>query len=265
MPFCSECGAELAAPDAQFCSQCGAKTDLDAGAGVATAAAYTGERLNPVTAEPASRPGFKPAQRFGGDQEFANYVMEAEGTNAKTINICMAVGIFILGWLAIMVYSFLGKPYKGLLYFVPVFIFARFAVGSIPLFILVVAIWAIAWVDANRTLGKYQAAAKRRLNEINLQPAPGVDLLLEKGILLQKVLGRGSEALESIKQAIAMPGGDPVLWGLAGVAMFKLGAFAEANAAFNRSNGAQGGRAYQNRLRAHRKKVGKKLGIASSH
>ena len=264
MPFCSECGAELAAPDAQFCSQCGAKTDLDAGAGIAMAVAYAGERLNPVTAEPAGRLGFKPEQRFGGDQEFANYVTEAEGINAKTINICMAVGIFILGWLAIMVYSFLGKPYKGLIYFVPVFIFSRFALGSFPLFILVVAIWAIAWVDASRILGKYQAAARRRLDEINLQPAPGVNLLLEKGILMQKVLDRGFEALESIKQAIAMPGGDPVLWGLAGITMFRLGAFTEANAAFNRSIGAQGGRAYQNRLRAYRKKAGKKLGMSAS-
>ena len=66
-------------------------------------------------------------------------------------------------------------------------------------------------------LSLYQSIARQRIAEINSQVDPNINALLEKAVLLYKVLRRGPQAVEILLDALSMRGGDPLLLYCAGV------------------------------------------------
>ncbi|MDZ7413360.1 MAG: hypothetical protein ONB15_07475 [candidate division KSB1 bacterium] len=94
--------------------------------------------------------------------------------------------------------------------------------------VLGVALYIAAWIHANKALARYEAAAKQRLAEIDRQREVETDAVLEKGLLLYKVLQEKQAAVDVLTSALQMSGGDPALLNLAGVIMTKSKRYEEA-------------------------------------
>lgn len=99
-------------------------------------------------------------------------------------------------------------------------------------------IWLAAWLHGYRTLSRYQRTARERIAA--LSGRRDVDAVLETGVLLHRVLSDKAGAVRALAPALALPGGDPRLLYLAGLAMLAARHRAEAGGFFARAAAAAG-------------------------
>ena len=156
----------------------------------------------------------------GSNKALNDYVFKAGGISRTALNVMAGIGIFIFGWLILFVYQLLGKSKLGWVYLI------TFGVCAIVLGRIWVEFWFIgiiiyiaAWIHANIILSGYQSAARQRIAEIDSSGAVDSDKVLEKGLLLHKVLRLEQPAVDAFATALQLPGGDSNLLNLAGVAM----------------------------------------------
>ena len=169
-----------------------------------------------------------PASTFG-NSELENYIVNALGISRITLNIMSAIGIFIFGWLMAVVYDFLGKAKLGWTYVIPLIILLSMGNKVGPAFGLIgVVLYVIAWVHANVILSRYQKLAKQRLTEIENQTDSDIDTILEKGLILDKVMRKDYSAVEAFNRASGMPGGNPILLNASGQVLLKKKRYNEA-------------------------------------
>ncbi len=206
MPYCTKCGAELR-PNARFCHKCGAE--------VRVATTLKGVKIE--------------ERVFGGNEELRNYVVKSPGISRATLNILAFVGIFVFGWLMLVNFNILGRRNLGLLYFVPTIALA------ILFWPLAIFVYIVGWIHANVILSRYKTAAKHRIISIDQKTMVETNDILEKGVLLHKVLGDREQSLYVLTSALKMPGGDPQLLRLAGRVMSKHKRYREASEFFNRA------------------------------
>ena len=181
---------------------------------------------------------------IGKNKELHDYVANATGISRVELNVMAAIGVVIFGWLLGMAYERLGKRILawGLVIALIVLLILGTAVASSqeagsPAMLLYIAVYITAWVYANMILSRYQAMAKQRVAEIDQESSPTTNDVLEKGVLLHKVLRQNDRAREALKPALDMEGGDSLLWCLAGVALGDVKVYPEALAAFDRAAG----------------------------
>lgn len=124
---------------------------------------------------------------FGGNEELKNYVQNAEGISRTRLNVYAAIGVFIFGWLILIVFSRLGKKDLGWKYFGPFLV--SFAISkAVPVVgLLVLTVYIAAWVHANMILSEYQSSARQRISEI--QNLTDIHTISERELLQKKVLG----------------------------------------------------------------------------
>lgn len=172
----------------------------------------------------------------GLSTELNSYLLKAQGINRTTLNVMAFVGIFIFGWLMAVIFEFLGKGKMGWVYCVPIaFLVIGVRQFEPTLALLAIPIYITAWVHANLVLSGYQSAARKRIAEIDRRKEPGIDRVMEHGLLLHKVLNEKQSAADVLASALSMPGGDPVLLNLCGVMMFAGKRFNEAGDFFDRA------------------------------
>ncbi|NPV70234.1 MAG: hypothetical protein HPY55_06265 [Firmicutes bacterium] len=177
---------------------------------------------------------------FGGDAALRDYVVRAYGTDRKSINILMALGIAFWGWIMLVPYNILGQTYRGLAFLAP-FLAARVLAGgrtTSPAGIASIAVFLAAWVDTNMILTRYARVARARLERLAESPALDTDCTLEKGLLLHKVLGDRAGGIDEFRNALKMEGGDSTLWNLAGISLCRCGAYRDSLLAFGRASSA---------------------------
>ena len=196
----------------------------------------------------------------GGSEELDNYAFKARGISRTELNIIAFIGMFIFGWLIAVVFNFLGKQRHGWLYLVPI-IFIGVGLSNVePAYaLLATVIYIVAWVHANVVLSRYQVAARRRISEIERETETPINTLLEKGILLQKVLRDKEAATDSFTSARSMPGGDPRLLNLAGLAISSTQRYREASEFLDRAAASAKDDALVKQIKKNQKFVAKKL------
>ena len=169
----------------------------------------------------------------GENEELNNYVMKAGGISREGLNIIFFIGLFIFGWLMTIAFDKLGKKGLGWLYFI-LFIFPLISIVLIPLAIL---IYVVAWVHANRLLSRYESLAHARITDIDALPSEGItaDILLEKGLLQQKVLRQQEQATATFTTVLPLPNSDPDLLNRAGVIFSRQGRYADAKRFFEKA------------------------------
>ena len=90
-------------------------------------------------------------------------------------------------------------------------------------------------MHANVILSRYKSAARDRIISIDQKTTVETNDILEKGVLLHKILGDREQSLYVLTSALKMPGGDPQLLRLAGRVMSKHKRYREASEFFNRA------------------------------
>jgi tetratricopeptide (TPR) repeat protein len=176
---------------------------------------------------------------IGKNKELHDYVAYATGISRVELNVMAAIGVVIFGWLLGAAYERLGKRILawGLVIALIVLLIWSGVARSEVASLLVIVLYIAAWVYANMILSRYEAMARQRVAEIDQESSPTTNDLLEKGVLLHKVLRQNDRAREALKPALAMQGGDSFLWYLGGVALSNVKSYPEALAAFDRAAG----------------------------
>ncbi len=159
---------------------------------------------------------------FRKNKEIYNYIVNARGISRPVLNIVAFIGFFIHNWIIGVLFYCLGKLRLGLAYSLPIACL-YFAIvltestweGSLSAVLLI--LYIISWIHANVILSRFQSIARQRIAEINSQVDLNINALLEKAVLLYKVLRRGPQAVEILLDALSMPGGDPLLLYYSGV------------------------------------------------
>lgn len=170
------------------------------------------------------------------NDELRHYLVAASGIGRTGLNVMAGIGVFIFGWLIAIIFSNLGKGGRGWAYMIPYFILITAGRSEVPaLAVLGLVIYIAGWVDANMVLSRYQSAARDRIAKIDHYGSIGADMLLEKGILLHKVLGEKQLAVDVLKGAIRTTGGDPDFLNIAGVVMVADEQYREAIEFFDRA------------------------------
>jgi hypothetical protein len=160
---------------------------------------------------------------FGGNEELKKYALKASGISRTGLNIMAGIGVFIFGWLLAIVFSNLGKGGRGWSYLIPIIIFADMGRSGEPaLAALAGLLYIIGWIDANRILSKYKSMARVRIAEIDSIGGNNVNLLLEKGILLYKVMREKQSAINILSSALQKKGGDATLLSTAEAILKKI-------------------------------------------
>ena len=136
------------------------------------------------------------------------------------------------------------------------------AAACIPaLFLLWLVVYVVAWVHANTTLSHYQRLARQRLSEMDQRGETDADTLLERGLLLQKVLGDTRAALGALDRARALPNGEPALLYQAGVVMSSNKRYPEAAEFFDRAAATAADAALITQLKKKRARLAGKLRV----
>jgi uncharacterized membrane protein YciS (DUF1049 family) len=175
------------------------------------------------------------------NEEINNYLANARGISRFTLNAVFFVGLFIFGWIIEIVFYLLGKGKLGLVYTLPyvllcIITFNSFiSGGSLRLSGLALIVWLAGLIHANRILSRYRSVAFQRIVEINSQYTPTIDGQLEKGLILDKIMRKTEPAIKILKEALEMPGGDPLLLYLSGGMMAKKKFYREAAAFYDRA------------------------------
>ncbi len=99
-------------------------------------------------------------------------------------------------------------------------------------------IWLAAWLHGYRTLSRYQHAAWERIAALTESGRRDADAALEAGVLRHRVLADKAGAVQALQPALALPGGDPRLLYLAGLAMLAAHRRGEASRFFARAAAA---------------------------
>lgn len=199
---------------------------------------------------------------FGGNQELQDYVFKEAGLSRRGLNIMCFIGLFIFGWLLTMAFNMLGKKNQGWFYVVPIIACLAISRQTGPaLGLVAVIIYIIGWVHANIVLSGYQSSARDRIDQIDRLSGDQltIDILVEKGILQQKVLATGEAAISTLVKALQMPGGDAQLLNLAGVTLFAAKRYPEAKQFFGRALSRVKGDALMKQIKLNLKNVEKKL------
>ncbi|MCG3158164.1 MAG: hypothetical protein DKINENOH_04805 [bacterium] len=156
----------------------------------------------------------KSSSKIGGDEELEHYVLEAGGISREKLNLFALIGVFIFGWLITVVFDYLGKKKIGWIYFVCVI--ASISLGRFaPIFRFGAIAYLIGWIHANSILSAYETSATRRIAELDRKDKSDVNGLIEKGILLSKVLRRKEDANKLFRDALQIQGGDSFLLAVA--------------------------------------------------
>ena len=123
-------------------------------------------------------------------QSFQNYVENARGISPTGLNIMALIGVFIFGWLIVVVFQFLGKTRKGWKYAISITMLLAMArsTGYYLLYYIALFVYVTAWIHANITLGQFQELAKERIEEIENETYPTSAMIKEKEVLQRKVL-----------------------------------------------------------------------------
>ena len=61
---------------------------------------------------------------IGANEELSN-CLKAGGISRTALNVTAFIGVFIFGWLILVVFASLGKGKQGLAYFIPLFSLAQ--------------------------------------------------------------------------------------------------------------------------------------------
>lgn len=182
---------------------------------------------------------------IGKDKGVHNYVAGGAHLKRLTLNVWMAIAVILsyVGLFAIfpyaillmipllMVFSSLIKPtgtVLSILIFIVTWFPVRAGIVSDNLSLISVAgqfaiiIYIGAWVYANIIFNRYEKTAKQRVSEIDKESSPSTNDILEKGILLQAVLGQDSAAQKAIEHALSMEDGDALFWYYAAIVLGRM-------------------------------------------
>ncbi len=154
-----------------------------------------------------------------GRKNLRDYIYKADGISFFKLNVFAFVGLFVFGWLLVMVYEDLGKKKLG--WGILVSLVLCLSAGKINIIFLSFGglIYLIGWIYANFILYSVHSLAKKRIHYTDRTIKPDINLLLEKGILLGIVLKNKNTAIKILSQAIKHPGGDKNLLFWAGAVM----------------------------------------------
>jgi hypothetical protein len=174
------------------------------------------------------------SRQIGADENLHNYALRPDTISRKTLNIMAGIGTIIFGWLIVIALGRLNRRAIGWALLIPCMIANQVtwratdpglqALGGLVTFGLYVTLWVLG----NRTLTGYERGAHARIAEIDGLVSPGADDLMEKGILQYRVLKQEQPALSTLRQALAMAGGDPALLTVAAKVMKEAGRKQEA-------------------------------------
>ena len=160
--------------------------------------------------------------------DLRNYILKAQGISRNEINSMALIGIFIFGWLIADVLNCLGKSIFGgvcnILLYLLISLTRISSVANEPAlrlsvqlgWLIYIAIYVGAWIYANGSLSHYQSAARQRIAEIESQGEVGIDMVLEKGLLLYKVFQEKQAAVDVLCRALPMSDGDAQFLNIAG-------------------------------------------------
>jgi hypothetical protein len=178
----------------------------------------------------------KMERMIGGSEELNKYVFLSDVIGRKGINIKAFIGIFIFGWLMAVIYVYLGKGSIGWTYVIAIIILlARVAVFEPLAGLVALLIYVVAWVHAYLIFSRYKTTARQRIDEIERQSDVTTNMVLEKGLLLFKVLGKKEASIRILDEAIQLPYGDPLLLSHAGIVMSRNNYHKEAVEFFDRA------------------------------
>ncbi len=171
------------------------------------------------------------------NEELNDYVVNASGISRTGLNTMAFIGLFVFGWLIAIVFDKLGKSGIGWFYLITILIIMAVSRHNPDpgLFTLGIAIYISAWLHASKILKDYEGTAKSRIEEIDQEPEIKPDMLLEKGMLQNKVLREEQVGLDTLTNALQLSGGNPHLLNYAGVAMSDNERYEDARAFFDRA------------------------------
>ncbi len=174
---------------------------------------------------------------FGENQDLKDYVLHASGMTRTTLNVTAFVGVFIFGWLIAVIFDSLGKKGRGWSYLILIAILVFGVAKFLPVAALLgIAIYGVAWLDANLVLSGYKQAARQRLSAMSQQEA-SANAILERGLLLHKVLNDKALAVPILTSALRCPPeGDPHMLYQAGLVMATNERYSEACQFYDRAS-----------------------------
>jgi hypothetical protein len=183
-----------------------------------------------------SKPKSKPTPMFDRNNEIKKYIFNhPPATVTRTwLNTMCGIGVFVFGWLLSLVFDYLGKKGLGWAYIIPVlFCFVLAAEAFPPIGLLGTCVYIAGWIHANTILTRYQRFAERRIQQ--LESEQSVDAILERGLLLHKVMGKMDDGAQFFAEACNMQGGDARLLYQAGVALATKKHFQPASILYQRA------------------------------
>lgn len=198
---------------------------------------------------------------IGKDEALHNYVAGGANFNGLALNVWMAIAVILsyVGLFAILAYatlllipllivfSSLIRPkgwVLGILIFVVTWFPVRAGIVSHNLSLIsfagqfAIIIYIGAWVYANIIFNRYEKTARQRVSEIDKESSPSTNDILEKGILLQAVLGQNSAAQKAIEHALLMEDGDALFWYHAAIVLGRIKRYSDELKALELANAA---------------------------
>lgn len=147
-----------------------------------------------------------------GNSELDNYLVNASGTSFLTMNILALFGSVIFGWLIAVVYNSLGKGKFGWNFVLLLMMFTVAGSRLDNVFVYIgFAVYIVAWVHVNILFFRYRKLGKQRLAEIDKQGGLDTNTIMEKGLILDKVMRDKQSSLEVLRTAYGRQDGNPVL------------------------------------------------------
>lgn len=197
---------------------------------------------------------------IGKNKGLHNYVKRGGALSYLTLNMWIAIAVvplwfnlhvafgivvwpIFMGLLASVYYILLGRT--GIIFGVLLYAVAHFSVrwaviadsvAWLPFVIAFAILISIgAWVYANMIFSRYKKIARQRISQIEKESFSSTDEILEKGILLQAVLGQKSASLEALEHSLSMEGGDALLWYLGAIVLGRMKRYSEELKALDRA------------------------------
>jgi len=167
---------------------------------------------------------FIPVTATSGWAAFTLAVIRAT-SNVLAIIFLSFVYLDLLGWWGILVGAIM----------VTLVVVSNNDPANLVMYIPVWLIYTISLIYVNTLYARYKRLAQKRIAAITEETSPGIDEILEKGILQQIILRQNEHAVAILKPTLSMEGGDALLWYLTGVALANMKMHSEALAAFNKA------------------------------
>ncbi|RPJ61593.1 MAG: hypothetical protein EHM12_05170 [Dehalococcoidia bacterium] len=116
------------------------------------------------------------------------------------------------------------------------FSFAILGVTFNPAFFIpAMIIYSFVWIFIYFLFGKYSTLARDIVSQTPDQITQNSNLILEKGILSQMILGDEKAAIETLEPALKLEQGEPGLWFLYGMTMLNMEMYSSALTAFDKA------------------------------